>query len=105
MGYAIRNDQQGWRSVNGPEDVGPDEFYSEEIPVLNPIKTFQQALDELNRAYQAQVEILNKNYAMAALMDGPSEPTKQALIRQQYLDLKASHLVDVQNLKNQYEIA
>ena len=29
MGYAIRNDQQGWRSVDGPDDVGPDEYYSE----------------------------------------------------------------------------
>lgn len=29
MSYAIRNDLQGWRSVDGPDDVGPDEYYSE----------------------------------------------------------------------------
>ena len=29
MSYAIRNDKQGWRAVDGPDDVGPDEYYSE----------------------------------------------------------------------------
>ena len=29
MSYAIRNDKQGWRAVNGPDDIGPDEYYSE----------------------------------------------------------------------------
>lgn len=105
MGYAIRNDQQGWRAVTDPEDVGPDEFYSEEIPVLNPVKSFQQALSELNAAYQNNVKVLNENYAMAALMDGPSEAAKQAIIRDQYTALKNKHLTDVQNLKNMYEIA
>lgn len=40
MSYAIRNDGQGWRAVNGPDDVGPDETYSETqpIPSANQIK-------------------------------------------------------------------
>lgn len=29
MNYAIRNDKQGWRAVSGPDDIGPDEYYSE----------------------------------------------------------------------------
>lgn len=29
MSYAIRNDRQGWRAVNGPDDVGADEYFSE----------------------------------------------------------------------------
>ena len=29
MSYAIRNDKQGWRAVNGPDDIGPDEYYNE----------------------------------------------------------------------------
>lgn len=43
MSYAVRNDQRGWRSVNGPDDVGTDEHYSEdqpapvESPVIQPI--------------------------------------------------------------------
>lgn len=32
MSYAIRNDGQGWRAVNGPNDIGPDETYSETQP-------------------------------------------------------------------------
>lgn len=28
MGYAVRNDGLGWRVVNGPEEVGPDEYFS-----------------------------------------------------------------------------
>lgn len=31
-GYAVRNDGQGWYAVNGPDDIGPDEWYTEETP-------------------------------------------------------------------------
>lgn len=33
MSYAIRKDSQGWRAVNGPDDVGPDEVFSDTPPV------------------------------------------------------------------------
>lgn len=36
MSYAVRKDGQGWRAVNGPEDVGADEEYSETQPVTLP---------------------------------------------------------------------
>lgn len=32
MSYAIRKDGQGWRAVNGIEDIGPDENFAEEKP-------------------------------------------------------------------------
>lgn len=32
MSYAIRKDGQGWRAVNGPEDVGDNEVFSAEQP-------------------------------------------------------------------------
>ena len=32
MSYAIRKDGQGWRAVNSPDDVGPDETFSDAIP-------------------------------------------------------------------------
>lgn len=35
MPYAIRKDGQGWRSVDGPSDVGPDENFSSTEPVLS----------------------------------------------------------------------
>ena len=43
MSYAIRNDGQGWRAVNGPDDVGLDESYSEiqPTPSTNQVKARQ----------------------------------------------------------------
>lgn len=40
MNYAIRKDGQGWRAVNGPEEVGSDEFFSatEPTPTLDQLK-------------------------------------------------------------------
>lgn len=35
MSYAIRNDGQGWRAVNGPDDVGTDETFSIARPAAN----------------------------------------------------------------------
>ena len=32
MSYAIRKDGQGWRSIGGPDDVGPDEVFSSDQP-------------------------------------------------------------------------
>lgn len=32
MSYAVRKDGQGWRAVNGPDDVGPGERYSVDTP-------------------------------------------------------------------------
>lgn len=32
MSYAVRNDGQGWRAVSSPDDVAPDEWYSEVQP-------------------------------------------------------------------------
>jgi len=34
MSYAVRNDRQGFRAVNGPDDCGVDEFFSIEAPEL-----------------------------------------------------------------------
>ncbi len=35
MGYAIREDGQGYRAVNGPDDVGNNEIYSDAPPARN----------------------------------------------------------------------
>lgn len=32
MSYAVRNDGLGWRAVNGADDVGNDETFSETVP-------------------------------------------------------------------------
>lgn len=31
-GYAVRNDGQGWYAVDGPENIGEDEWYTEDTP-------------------------------------------------------------------------
>ena len=36
MSYAIRNDRQGFRAVNGQDDVGHDEFFSATVPMPTP---------------------------------------------------------------------
>jgi len=48
MSYAVRNDGMGWRSVNGPDDVGLDETYSATVPPdsLEMVQTTQTALME-----------------------------------------------------------
>lgn len=52
MGYAARKDGQGWRAVNGPGDVGPEEFYSEEpIAIVQIPPTRQEAEVARLRAY------------------------------------------------------
>lgn len=38
MSYAIRKDGLGWRAVNGPDDCGADETYSESQPVIDTSK-------------------------------------------------------------------
>lgn len=45
MSYAVRNDGKGWRAVNGPDDIGPDEFYSIEQPVP-PALTLAETVDQ-----------------------------------------------------------
>ena len=37
MSYAIRNDNQGWRSVNVPDEVLADEYYSDEPIEIVPV--------------------------------------------------------------------
>jgi hypothetical protein len=52
MSYAVRNDGQGWRSVNGLDDVGPDEQYSTEQPapiVQDPKDAIRAQMEELER--------------------------------------------------------
>jgi hypothetical protein len=53
MSYAVRNDGLGWWAVNSPDDVGPDEHYSEDQPpeviaadtVVDPETKLQKFLD------------------------------------------------------------
>ena len=55
MSFAIQKDGTGWRAVNGAEEAGPDEVYSEEVPMpVTPrcpeLVTMRQARLALNEA-------------------------------------------------------
>lgn len=103
MSYAIRNDLQGWRAVEGPGDVGPDEYYSESpIEVLPPAPTYQSELADLNRSYQSDIEGFKQAFSLAYLADGPSQDAKQAAIRAQYEARKSLHAANVAALKAKY---
>ncbi|MWK54699.1 hypothetical protein GO594_01795 [Pseudomonas otitidis] len=105
MSYAVRNDRRGLRAVNGPEDVGPGEFFSEIIVDIEPpAKTYKTELAEVNSSYQSDVDAMNKAFAIAYLADGASQEEKQAAIRAQYQSRKAQHAVEIQALKTKYNI-
>lgn len=105
MSYAVRNDMQGCRSVAGPEEVGENEFYSEVfVEASPPPKTYQSELNELNYAYQLEVDKFNRAFAVAYLSDGPSQESKQAAIRAQYEVRKTQHANDVIDLKIKYGV-
>lgn len=53
MSYAIRNDLKGWRTVNGPSDVGPDESYSVEQPELEKLITSEGLCNRIDAAADA----------------------------------------------------
>lgn len=103
MGYAIRNDLQGWRAVDSADDVLDGEYYSETIVEITPLPiTYKQALDALNANYQADIAKLNNAFALAFLADGPSEATKMAAIRAQYETRKTQHTANIAALKLEY---
>lgn len=53
MSYAIRADRQGFRAVNGPDDVDPDEYYSETpIEITPPSESVEAAIAA--RRYRAE---------------------------------------------------
>jgi hypothetical protein len=105
MGYAIRDDQQGWRSVDSAEDLIDGEYYSETpIEIMPPTPTYQSELAELNSAWQIKVDQYNKSFALAALSDGPSEESKKTAIRIAYEADKVQSNADRAALKVKYGI-
>lgn len=65
MSYATRNDGQGWRAVNGPDDVGVDETYSDVQP--GPI---QPTTEQLQVAFAASIQQRLDDFARTRNYDG-----------------------------------
>lgn len=68
MSYAIRNDGQGWRAVNGPQDVGADETFSANQPA--PIWSKAPALSTVRAAREL---VLNRIMGIAFAADKASD--------------------------------
>lgn len=59
MSYAVRKDGQGWRAVNGPDDVEDDENFSEQEPgPLTPTK--EQVVAQYEEALDAHLDAVAK---------------------------------------------
>ena len=58
MSYAVRNDGLGWWAVSGPDDVGPDEHYSETQPEI----VIQQPVQKVVTMRQARLALLQGGY-------------------------------------------
>lgn len=55
MSYAVRNDLRGWRAVDGPDDMLPDEHYSEEQPELPAVTEAADVDAERDRRIDAGI--------------------------------------------------
>lgn len=105
MSYAIRKDGKGFRSVNSPSDVGPDEAYATEQP--GPIAPSPQELraTELNAlfaTYQADMQALQSAWVSALIKDGASEANRKAVISEEIAEVAAQYAEDVAAVKQKY---
>ncbi|WP_368640574.1 hypothetical protein ABRZ04_05175 [Castellaniella ginsengisoli] len=87
MSYAIQNDGLGWRAVNGPDDVGPDETYSETAPAPVPEPQPHQPRTILSsREYLTR--FTNAEYAAVRAAESIDlQRAYDSLIAAQYVDL------------------
>lgn len=83
MSYAILNDGKGWRAVNGPEDVGPDERYVEDQPA--PVAL--SSVPELVTMRQARLALLQTgklSVVNSAIASIPGEAGEAARIEWEF---------------------
>ncbi|QXI29778.1 tail fiber assembly protein [Pseudomonas vanderleydeniana] len=92
-GFAVRNDGQGWRSVDGQEDILPNEWYTKENPP-DPVPlppTREELIEQVNAKRDSLL-------ATAANRMGPLQDA---------VDLDEATSVEVSQLKSwkQYRVA
>lgn len=99
------------------EDGSEDEFIndglteiteSEAMEIVNPQPTNSQLLtkelSELSAAYKNDIYELNTSYLAAIVSDGPSEVTKQQIVRDKINQRKDQYISDVANAKEKYQV-
>lgn len=79
MTYAIRNDGQGWRSVNSESDCTSEETFSANQPgTIVPSKTSR--IKALQDRYEIDRNKLNMAWLSAIIADGEPEVERKAEI-------------------------
>ena len=53
-GYAVRNDNQGWRAVSGPNEVAADEYFSE-VPI-DLVPSEKQLIEKFRSIIQGHLD-------------------------------------------------
>lgn len=93
MTYAIRKDGKGWRTVDGPNDIGVDEVYATTLPEPQPPSKAARLAD-LTVRYKADIADLNQAYLAAAAADGANEAARITSVRQQIADRTTQYNAD-----------
>jgi len=101
MSYAVRKDQKGYRAVSGIEDVYDNEYYSEVIPDLNPKKTFEEDLQELENQYTSDVDSIIRNFNIATLNNNEEEIS---ILKKSWGVLKLKYDEDIKKLKKYHKV-
>lgn len=99
------------------EDGSEDEFIKdglieiteyEAMEIVNPQPTNSQLLakelSELSIVYKNDIYELNTSYLAAIVSDGPSEVTKQQIVRDQINQRKAQYVSDIADAKEKYPV-
>lgn len=84
IGFAIRNDNQGWRAVDSVDEVGIDETFSDikpdvQIPIIFDIDGFEQAIKDILGGIVAAAAIPNA-WALSTALNKKQWGDVQALI-------------------------
>ncbi|HCL4433124.1 TPA: hypothetical protein N2F56_000895 [Salmonella enterica] len=82
--------------------------YEEAMDIVNPPKTNEEMLSielsSLGVKYKDDIYELNTSYLAAIVSDGPSEITKQQVVRDQITQRKAQYVADIAAAKEKYPI-
>lgn len=96
MSYAVRNDRQSFRAINCADDVGPEEFYSEEpIAIVQLPPTRQEVEAARLRAYADPLTGSDRYFAEAQreslLGNAETAEAAKALGLARFAEIQAAH--------------
>lgn len=88
-------------------EMKPDENGIPSWVILEPISNsilLSNTINELSKKYKSDIYDLNTAYLAAIVNDGPSEVTKQQIVREQITQRKAQYVADIAAAKEKYPV-